>query len=465
MTTRQRLVRFARSVSFAQLVGCCVCLVASSVSAASPSVSQSDHYWPQWRGPLASGTSTTAHPPLEWSDDKNIKWKVPIPGAGTASPIIWGDQIFIQTAVPTGKIEAAESPSPDIEKAAPKAGGRGLPNIDKPTEVYQFVLLCLDRTTGKELWRKIPREEVPHEGHHPDHGYASFSPITDGTCVISYFGSRGLHCYEMNGEPRWSKDLGKMKTNFSFGEGSSPALVDNTVVINWDHEGDDFIAAFDKRTGDELWRTPRDEKTGWATPLVVSVDGKYQVIVAATSKTRAYDLADGHLIWECAGLKPNSIPSPVAADGLVYVTTGFQGSAMQAIKLGQSGDLTGTDTVAWKLDKDTPYVPSPLLYEGRLYFFKVNDGIISCVNAKTGENLFGPQRVEGLKGAYASPVAADGRVYLVGRNGTTVVIKAGNAFEVLATNALDDPIDASPALVGNELFLRSKEHLYCIAEK
>jgi outer membrane protein assembly factor BamB len=465
MTTRQSFAVCGRLISLVLLSALGVWLNSASGHAASPTVGDSQRFWPQWRGPLASGASTTAHPPLEWGEDKNVKWKVAVPGSGTSSPIVWGDQIFIQTAIPTGKkIEAAESPPPD-EKAAPNAGGRGLPNIEKPTEVYQFVLLCLDRATGQELWRQIAREEVPHEGHHPDHGYASFSPVTDGTCVIAYFGSRGLHCYDMDGHPRWSKDLGKMKTNFSFGEGSSPALVDNTVIINWDHEGDDFIAAFDKQTGDELWRTPRDEKTGWATPLVVSVDGKYQVIVAATSKTRAYNLTDGHLIWECAGLKPNSIPSPVTADGLVYVTTGFQGSAMLAIRLGQSGDLTGTDAVAWKIDKDTPYVPSPLLYDGRLYFFKVNDGIVSCVDAKTGETVFGPQRVEGLKGAYASPVAADGRVYLVGRNGTTVVIKAGSAFEVLATNVLDDPIDASPALVGNELFLRGKEHLYCIARK
>jgi outer membrane protein assembly factor BamB len=237
------------------------------------------------------------------------------------------------------------------------------------------------------------------------------------------------------------------------------------VIVNWDHEGPGFIAAFDKETGNELWRTPRDEETSWSTPLVIEHGGKPQVVVAATHKVRSYDLADGKLLWECAGLTTNAIPSPVAGNGLVYATTGFRGSVMLAIRPEGSGDVTGTDYIAWTLKKGTPYVPSPLLYDDRLYFFASNNAILSCIDAKSGKPLYDSQRLEDMQGVYASPVGAAGRVYLVGRNGTTTVIKYGDKFEPLATNHLDDRFDASPALAGKELFLRGRESLYCIEEK
>jgi outer membrane protein assembly factor BamB len=444
---------------------------------------------------LGTGVAPEAHPPTDWSAEKNIKWKVELPGAGTATPIVWGDQIFIQTAIATGrKMELPADPPPDTKDApatdanspaattppattppattppstAPPAGkaAKGpMFNIEKPTEFYQFVLLCLDRQTGQERWRAVAAEVVPHEGHHPDHGYASYSPVTDGTCVISYFGSRGLHCYDMQGHLQWEKDLGKMRTIFSFGEGSSPALYGNTVVVDWDHEDGSFIAAFDKQTGNELWRTDRDEKTAWATPLIVPAGDQTLVVTTGNQKARAYDLATGKLVWECGGLTRAAIPSPVATDGIVYLMSGFMGNSLLAIKVNSSGDLTGSDAIVWKFDKDTPYVPSPLLYDGRLYCFKSNKAILSCFDAATGNRLFGPQRIDGLEDAYASPVGADGRIYLVGRNGTTVVIRNADKFEVLATNTLDEGIDASPALVGDEIFLRGKQHLFCISGK
>ncbi|HTQ39777.1 MAG TPA: PQQ-binding-like beta-propeller repeat protein [Pirellulales bacterium] len=472
---------------------------AAASNASSPNSGLSNQNWPQWRGPLGTGVAPDAHPPTAWSANldgtqKNIKWKVSLPGAGTSTPIVWSDQIFIQTAVPTGrKIELPADPPPDANDAAPKeatskdassstppadakdAGkdvAKDAPkpkpppmfNIQKPDEYYQFVLLSLDRQTGQERWRAVAAEVVPHEGHHPDHGFASYSPVTDGACVISYFGSRGLHCYDMQGHLKWEKDLGKMTTIFSFGEGSSPALYGNTVVVNWDHEAGSFIVAFNKDTGQELWRTPRDEKTSWATPLIVPTGDQTLVVTSGKQKARAYDLATGKQVWECGGLTPAAIPSPVAADGIAYIMTGFQGSSLLAIRLGQTGDLTSTDAVAWKFDKDTPYVPSPLLYDGRLYCFKVNKAIVSCFNAATGERLFGPQRLDGLQDAYASPVGADGKVYFVGRNGTTAVIRNADTLEVLATNPLDEGVDASPALAGNEIFLRGKQHLFCISQ-
>jgi outer membrane protein assembly factor BamB len=418
--------------------------------------------WPQWRGPLATGESPTARPPLNWSEDKNIKWKGKVPGAGTASPIIWKDSIFLLSAIPTGKKTDEKAQPENPQQGEQGRGGRG-PRSEKPTEVFQFVVISIDRASGKTKWQKVAREEVPHEGHHPDHDFASASPITDGETLFAFFGSRGLHAYDLNGNLKWQKDLGRMQTKMGFGEGSSPALHGNTLVVNWDHEGDDFIVAFDKHTGIELWRQSREEDTSWSTPLVVEYEGKAQVVTAATRKVRSYDLDSGKLVWETEGLTPNSIPTPVAGDGMVFATAGFRGNKLLAIRLGKSGTL-GSDAIAWSLSKSTPYVPSPLLYEDRIYFYSSNNGILSCFDAKTGKPLIDAERIQGLQGVYASPVAANGRIYLAGRNGTTVVIKSGEKLEVLATNTLSEAFNASPALAGKDLVLRGRENLYCISE-
>jgi outer membrane protein assembly factor BamB len=270
----------------------------------------------------------------------------------------------------------------------------------------------------------------------------------------------------MQGNLVWQRDLGDMKTRNGFGEGSSPALHGNTLVVTWDHEGDDFVVALDKNTGKELWRKTRDEPTSWATPLVVEHGGKAQAIINATNRIRSYDLATGDVIWEAGGMTTNVIPSPIVGHGMVYLLSGFRGAALLAIKLGAQGDVTNTDAVAWKLDRGTPYVPSGLLSQDRLYFFSGNKGTLSCVDALTGKPHYEQQRIDDLLGGvYASPIAANGHVYLVGRDGKTVVIKDSGKLEVVATNKLDDKFDASGAIVGNELFLRGHEHLYCIAPK
>lgn len=336
----------------------------------------------------------------------------------------------------------------------------------QPTEVMRFEVISFDRNTGAIVWQKTLREELPHEGHHNDHGFASYSPVTDGTHLISYFGSRGLHCLDLQGNIKWQKDLGKMQTKMAFGEGTSPALSGNTVIALFDHEGPDFIAAFDKNSGKELWRTARDEETTWSTPLVVNVNGKPQVVVSATRKIRSYDLATGKQIWECAGMTANSIPSPVSADGMLYAISGFKGSALLAIKLaGATGDLTDSPVIVWKHNRSTPYVPSPLLYGDKLYFFAVNNPILSCFDSKTGNPLIDAERIDDLQSVYASPVGAKGRVYLIGRNGAAKVIKNSSKIEVLASNRLDDRIDSSPAIAGKDLLLRGHEHLYCLSER
>lgn len=424
--------------------------------------------WPQWRGPAASGVSPQANPPTTWSESSNVKWKTKIPGFGTSTPVIWGDQIFIQTAIAASKPEPKSLPAPDAQGQGEagrrqRRGGGGM-RSQIPSEPHQFTLVSVDRNSGKIGWQKTLRTEVPHEGHHPDHGFASASPVTDGEHLFAYFGSRGLYCTDLKGNVIWQKDLGKMQTRNSFGEGSSPALAGHVLVVNWDHEGSDFVVAFDKVSGKELWRQPRDEPTGWSTPLIVKHDNRLQVVVNGTTRVRSYDLATGKVNWECGGMTVNAIPSPVTGHGMVYVMSGFRGNAALAIKLGKSGDLTGTDAIAWKHDKSTPYVPSPLLYDDLLYFFAGNNATLSCFDAKTGKAHYEAERLTGLFGMYASPLGAAGRVYVLGRDGGAVVLKKSEKVEVLATNKLLDKFDASPVALGSDLYLRGHEFLYCISE-
>lgn len=434
-----------------------------------------ENNWHHWRGPLANGTAINANPPLTWSESENIRWKVPIPGLGHATPIIWEDRIFIQTAI---KIEKTEEEEKTEEKTETESvddnpfsgflpqeqenrGRRGNRGIDP----YQFRLITYNRSDGSILWEKTLREESPHEGMHNDSSYASNSPVTDGEHIYAYFGSRGLYCLDMTGDLIWEKDLGKMRKAGTFGEGSCPIIHDDIVVILQDQEDQSFITALDKRTGDEIWKMERDERTTWTSPIVVEHNGRSQVIVPATNRTRSYDLENGDVLWECGGMTRNVIPSPVYTDGHVYVISGFRGASLQAIDLDVAdGDITGTDAVVWEYNRDTPYVPSPMLSGNIIYFLKGNNGILSAIDRNTGAKYYGPERVAGIGGVYSSIAGAADRVYVASRNGTVTVLKDGPEFEVLAENKLDDSFNASPAFVGNELYLRGTTHLYCIAE-
>ncbi len=404
-------------------------------------VPEKEKFWPQWRGPHATGVAPFGNPPVEWAEDKNVQWKIEIPGKGSSSPIVWRERIFVTTAIPTGRITDA-------------------------MESQKFALLAIDRRTGKVLWQRALREELPHEGTHATGSWASHSPVTDGTYVYAYFGSRGLYCLDMQGNLIWEKDLGKMTIKLGFGEASSPFLYADTLILNWDHEGQSFTTALDKKTGKELWKVNREEITSWTTPLVVEYGEKPQVITSATHRVRSYELATGRLIWESEGMTLNSIPSPVAADGMVFVTSGFRGNALLAIRLdGAQGNITNSEKIAWSLDQDTPYVPSPLLYDGTLYFLKSNSPLLSCFQAATGREYYRGQRLEGISNIYASPVGAAGRVYITGREGTTVVVQQGPTYKVLAVNKLGDGFDASPAVVDNEIYLRGTRYLYRISKE
>jgi outer membrane protein assembly factor BamB len=443
--------------------------------------SQRWHNWHQWRGPSADGIAYHAHAPRKWDENTNIQWKVEIPGSGTSTPIVWNDRLYLTTAINTGQRpesalgtgstagedggeQQAERPSGQ-QPAGRGDGGGGRPGGARPDTLFQFVVLCLDRQSGKVVWQHVATETVPHEGHHRDHGYASASATTDGQSLFVSFGSRGIYCYDLEGNLRWSRELGRMRTRSSFGEGTSPVVHGDSLIVNWDHEDDSFIVCLDTATGQDKWRVNRDEATSWTTPLVIEHKGVTQVIVNGANRTRSYDLTNGELIWECGGQTGNPIPSLVTANGVVYCMTGFRGFALKAISLDAKGDVTGTDQVKWERDRGTPYVPSPLLYDGLLYFTRANNGILTCVRADTGEELYADQRLQETPNIYSSLTYAQDKVYITGRDGATLVLKHGPAFEVLATNKLDEGIDASAVFVGNQLFLRGARHLYCIAEK
>ena len=411
-----------------------------------------ERFWPQWRGPYANGVSRTAKPPVEWSETKNIKWKVEIPGRGAATPVVWGDRVYLLSAVPVG-----------LSGDASHAARGGL----EPRAVHRFVVLAIDRRDGHVVWERVATEARPHESTHPLNGsWASSSAATDGEHIVAFFESRGLYTYDMNGTLLWQKQFGEKNVLSETGEGTTPALYGNDVILVWDHQGESFIVVLDKRTGREIWRVARAELDTWSTPLVVEHNGRAQIVTSGWSSLRSYDLETGKDVWHTSGLTPLTIPSPVAEDGMVIATSGFNGSSLKAIRLADArGDITGTNAIAWTLDRDTPYAPSPLLFDGVLYILKSNNGILSVFDAKTGTPHYRAQRLMDVPNMFSSPVGADGRVYFAGADGTTLVIRHGPKFEILASNVLDDGFMASPALVDNEIYLRGSKYLYCITEK
>ncbi len=460
------------------LVAFVCCIAATSIAFAN----EFDQAWPQWRGPNGSGAASDSNPPTKWSESENVKWKIDVPGIGSSTPIVLGERVYVSTAAKTERVkegveQAQESPTNNSAEGNRPGGGRGgvgrggfgggrggFGGGPAPTNYYDFMVVCYDRATGKEVWRTTLTSQVPHESGHKTNTFASSSPITDGEKIYVSFGSQGIYCLDLSGNKLWSKDLGKMQTRNQFGEGSSPAFYQGRLVVPFDHEGESFIVALDAATGDEKWRQARDEQSTWATPLITEYQGRTQVIANGSNRVRSYDLASGELIWQCGGQVGNPIPTPLRFEDNVIVMTGFRGFAIYSIPLSATGDITETDVVTWAQEDAAPYVSSPLLYEGQLYFVKANNGLLVSRDAKSGELLIDQTRIPDISTVYASPVAAAGRIYLTSREGTTIVLKHGTSFEVLATNQLDGEIDASAAIAGKQIFLRSKTHLYCIAE-
>ena len=413
------------------------------------------HQWGSWRGPQHTGVAPHANPPTEWSEVKNVKWKVPLPGLGHASPIVWKDRVYVTSAVPFGP---AFEPKPDT---APGAHDNHLVR-----QRHRFVILAFDRGNGKVVWKQSLAETRPHEGGHVTGSLASASPITDGENIFAFFGSHGLFCLDNDGKVVWEKQLGTMQTKHAHGEGSTPALDGDTLIVNWDHEGQSFIVALDKSSGKQKWKVDRDETTSWASPIVVDWKGKKQVIVNGRKRVRGYDFENGDVLWECGGLSDNVTACPVFSDGMVFAMSSYEKRALLAIKLdGARGDITGTDQVAWTRSRRTPYVPSPLLHDGILYYLRHYQPILSRVVAKSGAEPSGPFRLDGIREIYASPVAAKDRIYIADRSGMTLVMSTDETPKMIALNQLNDRFSATPALVGKEIFLRGERYLYCIGEK
>ena len=459
-------MKFGPSKSTLLTIGVCSAVIGGSYLIAADS---DPAHWPSWRGPFENGIARTAVP-TEWSATKNVAWKTEIPGKGNSSPVIWGDRIFVTTAVPSEPIPAGgrQGGPPPGGPGAQRGGPRGAGGAGGGTGAgieHKFVLMSLDRKTGKILWERTAKAAKPHEGYHMRYGsFASNSPVTDGKYVYASFGSRGVFCYDFSGKLIWSKEFPPMKMRLAFGEGVAPVLDGDRLILNFDQEDNSYIVVLNRLDGKEIWRASRDEQSAWAQPLVIGHGGRTQIVVAATNRVRAYDSATGKLIWECAGLGGNVIPAPVYRDGVVIVMSGFRNPNMMAIKLGKEGDLTGTDSILWTNTRGNSYTPSPVLADGKLYFASDN-GLLSCLNAKTGEPYYIQQRLPKPYSLKASPVAAGGNLYVSTEDGDVVVVKMGEKYEVVATNTIDDEMFvSSPAAAEGSLYLRNQKALYCIRE-
>lgn len=409
-------------------------LIATFSLGAEPAV---EGEWPRWRGPFDNGVAR-GDAPTAWSDSENIAWKAEVPGKGHSSPVIWGDRIFLTTSVADG----AEGAGSD----------------------YAFSVLAYDRKTGERVWERTALRQKPHEGYHRTYGsYASNSPVTDGQTLIAFFGSRGVFAYDLDGKLLWSKDAPALRMRNEFGEGLAPVLHADTLLLTFDHEGEDSMVALDKKTGRELWRVERDQPSNWAPPLVIEHGGRTQAIVSGPSAVISYDIENGEVIWQCAGLGLNTIPAPVYDGKRVIVMSGFRAPNLLAIDLdGASGDLTGTEHVLWTNQRGNSYTPSPVLHDGILYMLTDN-GMLSALDAATGEAHYQQQRLPKPYTFKSSLVAAEGKLYMATEDGDVVIVKMGPKYEVIATNTIaDEFFIATPAIADGEIYLRGKSTLYCI---
>jgi hypothetical protein len=454
--------------------------------------------WKHWRGPNQNGSVDGGSPPVQWGLEKNLLWKVEVPGSGSSTPIVVGSQVIVLCAIADEGSSSDEGESNggrggnggagggrggDGGAGGGSEGGAGQGGIGgrggrggrrgmgrpggrggAPTAKYKFMVLSFDRETGVKKWERVLTEEVPHEGVHSTNNYAASSPVSDGKHIYVDYGSRGIYCLDLEGNEKWKQSLGKMRTRNSFGEGASAALHGDRLFVPWDHEDGSFLAALDAKSGKVLWKTDRDELTNWGTPLVVDHKGRTQVIVNGRT-VRSYDAADGKLIWECGGQTSNAVPTPMLYGNDVICMTGFRGNAVYSISLDSEGDVSESDKVTWKYDTAGPYVPTGTLYRDQVYLNRANTSVVAVLDAKSGKEVAKPKRLPGLSDLYSSPVAANGHIYFTDRTGTTIVIKHGADLNVVAKNSLGETIDSSLAIVDDRIFVRGEKHLFCVGEK
>lgn len=385
-------------------------------------------YWPRWRGPSGQGLVAGTNFPDRWSSTENVAWKVPVPGEGNSSPIIWGDRIILTTAYD---------------------GGRRLS------------VLALRRSDGGTLW-ETPVPQGRNDWVHAKNGHASSTPATDGTRIYALFGSRGLMALDMEGRIQWRADIGP--TDNYHGPAGSPLLYKDRVILYQDQARDAFVAAFDTRTGRQVWRTRREASVGWGTPIAVRVVDHDEIIVNSQRAVQAYHPDTGKELWRCNGMGFEVIPTPVVGHGMVFCSSGRAGPTL-AIKPGGSGDVTRTH-LAWSTERGSPFVPSPLLYRGQLYMVNDMASIVTSFDAATGRSLWqGRLGVAQREGFSASPVAVDGKVFFTNDDGETFVLRTGPAFSLLHVNTLGERVLASPALVGGRWYFRTESRLYAIAAR
>ncbi len=416
--------------------------------------------WPGWRGPGSLGISSEKGIPVQWDQAKNVKYKVAVPGLGHSSPIVWGNRIFVTTAVNDDPAEA------DWQK--------GFPRVERKPDASEIAwkVLCYDRDTGKLLWERTAIRRKPLNQRHTKNSYASQTPVTDGAHVYVFFADQGMYCYDFEGKLIWSRDLGAFPMRNGWGTGSSPVLYKNFVIQTCDVEtGKSFIIAMDKKTGKTAWRAERDELSSWSTPYVYLGSPRPELIVNATRAVRSYDPETGKLLWECRGPATSiTTPTPTFSNGMIIVSSGFIPEPLRpitAIRPGASGDITLKEGethsayIVWRQTVAAPYIPSPIAY-GDYVYVVLDQGFIACYEAKTGKEVYGRKRIDVGAAFSTSPVAVDGKLYCASEEGDVYVIKAGTEYELLAKNSIGESIMASPAVSGGKMFIRAIKHLYCI---
>ncbi len=417
--------------------------------------------WPGWRSD-GRGISPEKNLPLKWSENEGVMWKAPIPGAGHSSPIVWGNRVFVTTGV-------AEDPNVETFKGGVFMGG----DRRKPDESeYAYRVICLDADKGGILWSKDVARQTPKTRRHTKNTYASETPVTDGKYVFASFGSAGLYAVDFQGTVLWKRDLGLMRGRAGWGTSSSPILFQNTVIVNCDSDEDSYITALDKATGDPVWRTERNEGASWGTPFLFKGDGRTTVVTNARRRMRGYDAETGNLLWECGGASMIPVPSPVATQGLVFLSSGhnmMRQCPIIAVRAEAMGDITpprgqsASDGVAWSHSSGGPYVTSPIAVDEYLYV-PLDRGSLTCYEALTGKTVYESQKLGSRNTVTAAPIAADDKIYIQTEDGECYVIKPGPQFEILAVNKLNEVFCASPAVSAGKIFLRGRKHLYCIGK-
>ena len=416
--------------------------------------------WPQWRGPNGLGLSPATNYPDEWAPDKNIAWKTEVPGRGHSSPVVWGDRVFLTTSI-EGKL-APPDHKPPIHPDFNHRPGYLHPDSVGSNYLYSLKVLAFDTRTGRKVWEDTPYDGTMYDDRHRKNTYASPTMATDGKLVYAYFESAGLYAYEFNGKLAWKKSLGGI-AKAGLGPGTSPVIFEDLLILQCDQEmgNGSFIVGLNKQTGEEVWRAERSSRRSWATPLVVRSGDRAELVTSAAERVIAYDPRTGKELWRANGVQSHPIPSAVAADGLVFLTAGSQAKRALAIKVGGTGDLTDSPSVAWRYDKGTAYVPSPIVHGNYLYLM-TDRGLITCLDAKTGAVIYEGGRPPVPATFTASLVAYGDRLLMTSEDGDTFVVKAGAGHEILRTNPIGEPVLASLALANGTIYIRGEKHLFAV---